>query len=256
MSPANPPQANPNYRVIAGDLLALIDEEVLGPGDRLPTYSVLCERYGVTRPTVRQAYGVLVELKKVVNMGRRGHYVYGVKNRYWTLSDRDGYVDPWKALEEAGDRHAEVGIELISPDVVVDGRSLGEWFRGHAAEEFLVRNIVRTLGTSPVMLSHAYMPLFLAEGTELRRPKDLGMTEVEFLVNRTGEDLTGVSDTVITRQATEREIDQLDLPEAASVAEVIRKYAFDVSSTILVVERLVVESDGAHFATYNQTGGS
>ena len=45
----------PKYFVIAKDLMALIESGKLKPDDQLPTEESLCEKYGVSRGTVRQA---------------------------------------------------------------------------------------------------------------------------------------------------------------------------------------------------------
>ncbi len=50
----NPPPL-PKYFVIAKDLMALIESGTLKPNDQLPTEESLCEKYGVSRGTVRQA---------------------------------------------------------------------------------------------------------------------------------------------------------------------------------------------------------
>ena len=48
------------YRQVKQDLIGRIDSGELSPGDALPSERELCERYGVSRPTLRQATQDLV----------------------------------------------------------------------------------------------------------------------------------------------------------------------------------------------------
>src|SRR5215510_13494438 len=50
----------PLYHQLAEDLFAQIRGSSLGAGEKLPSEHELAERYGVARPTVRQATDVLI----------------------------------------------------------------------------------------------------------------------------------------------------------------------------------------------------
>ena len=50
----------PLYYQLKRQLLALIDQGMLKEGDKLPSEMELCEQLGISRPTVRQAFGELV----------------------------------------------------------------------------------------------------------------------------------------------------------------------------------------------------
>lgn len=51
--------ATPVYRQIAEVIRGLIRERTLAPGARLPPERVMCERIGISKMTLRQAYGLL-----------------------------------------------------------------------------------------------------------------------------------------------------------------------------------------------------
>ena len=62
--------SGPAYRVLADALRSRILSGDLRPGDRLPTESELCETYGLSRSTVREALRVLTSERLLVT--RRG----------------------------------------------------------------------------------------------------------------------------------------------------------------------------------------
>lgn len=64
------PGTGPAYRVLADTLRAQILSTELRPGDRLPAESELCELYGVSRSTVREALRALATERLLVT--RRG----------------------------------------------------------------------------------------------------------------------------------------------------------------------------------------
>jgi len=59
------------YRLIADDIAS----GALGPGDRLPAERALCERFSVSRATVRRALGELVEDGLIESFVGRGSFV-------------------------------------------------------------------------------------------------------------------------------------------------------------------------------------
>lgn len=65
----------PVYAQIAGALKALIEEHQLQPGDLLPPERVLCEQFGVTRMTLRQACDLLGSEGLIERQRGRGTFV-------------------------------------------------------------------------------------------------------------------------------------------------------------------------------------
>ncbi len=70
MQPLNPASPLPLYRQLADSLSAAIQRGIYPPGEKLPSEPNLAERFGVTRPTVRQATRLLAERRLVE--ARRG----------------------------------------------------------------------------------------------------------------------------------------------------------------------------------------
>lgn len=65
----------PMYRQIAKRLTTQIEDGTYLPSSRLSSESELCERFGVCRRTVRDAYAILLEQGLVVTSPGEGTYV-------------------------------------------------------------------------------------------------------------------------------------------------------------------------------------
>lgn len=63
------------HQQIVEQICALIDRAVLRGGDRLPTERALCERYGVSRGTVKAAYLELARMGRVQTIQGSGTYI-------------------------------------------------------------------------------------------------------------------------------------------------------------------------------------
>lgn len=258
---AKPRKTPPNYRVIASDLLELIDSGVVGPDQRLPTEAELVERYGVTRPTVRQAYRVLMDNNRVAHHGLSGYYVKSVKRRHFRLAESGRY----RALQlsapvsapaaEPRTLRQEVSVELLTAEAKLRDRPLSLWFeRGDTdPDEYVCRNVLHTVDYEPSHLTSTYLPLHLGEGTAFRRPQEMEQDAATFLAQQLGEEVSGFSDHLSGRIATEREMRLLELQEATMVFELIRQVWF-LGGVPLMLEKLVVEAVGAEFEHDIRTG--
>jgi len=70
LRPLNPASPVPLYHQLADSLSSAITQGVFRPGEKLPSEPALAQRYGVTRPTVRQAARLLAERRLIE--ARRG----------------------------------------------------------------------------------------------------------------------------------------------------------------------------------------
>lgn len=244
---ANTPPRGKRAHQIAADLRKLIDDKVVGPGDRLPTEAQLASKYGVTRPTVKQAYGKLVAAGDVISLGLGGYFVRRVEFRRWVLSREGSFVDPWTNLVTESEQPSgqEVMVEVVTAQRLVQQLPLEEWFELESGDpdEFIARDSLHTLVNRPVLLASAFVPSHIAEGTALRRPEAMEQSVIMFFEEELGRELTGCQDSVAGRMATDRETRLLELPENSFVTEVARKMTF--SGEVLVVERLVFDTTGA-----------
>lgn len=73
--PAGPSGYRPGYEVVAEQILRLIAELALSPGDRMPTENDLAARLGASRTMVREAVKILSASGRVSAQKGRGLYV-------------------------------------------------------------------------------------------------------------------------------------------------------------------------------------
>lgn len=240
----------PKYQLIADELVRLIKGGKLPPGARLPTEAELAERHKVTRPTIRQAYRQLITEGLVVKVPREGHFVHRPQMRPWWLTERGRYVDSWQRSKRdfKGPCGQEVTVEIADGGRIMAGKlgsgtytTLRDLF-GRPDDEYLCRNRVRSLDGEPVQLSSAYVPLFLAEGTELRRPQLMADDVVAHLSHRLQRPVSGVLDSALGRLATADESHALQVPLGTPLFEVLRQIRFAPDDEVLVVERLLMDA--------------
>jgi DNA-binding transcriptional MocR family regulator len=87
--------AAPLYRQIADDLHQQIEAGTLASGSQLPTVQDLCDRYGASRNTARDAIGRLISLGLVETRPGRGTFVRHIQ-------ERDGFVTTLAADPASG----------------------------------------------------------------------------------------------------------------------------------------------------------
>ena len=73
--PSRPGGYRPGYEVVADQILQLISELALAPGDRLPTENEFAARLGTSRTVVREAIKILSATGRVSAQKGRGLYV-------------------------------------------------------------------------------------------------------------------------------------------------------------------------------------
>jgi GntR family transcriptional regulator len=227
-------------RTIADDLLELIESGQIGPGERLPTESALVKRYGVKRPTVRDAYKILIDSGRVVSMGLSGYFVRTERARYWPLALQGVFADPWSELEGEEAPRTSVTVETRLLD-----QELQEWFEDPDvdSDEFVCRRELRTLDNAPAQLCVTVFPRHLTEGTPLRRPESLEDDALAILGEQ-GLHMVRWTDTISVRPASDRETRLLELVDPPLVIELLRRLRFGADEDVLMVERSVWEIEG------------
>lgn len=81
----------PLYYQLKRQMLELIEQSVLHPGDMLPTENELCEMLQVSRPTIRQAFRDLCEEGYLIRYKAKGTFVANPKVKDQFLSKLDSF---------------------------------------------------------------------------------------------------------------------------------------------------------------------
>jgi GntR family transcriptional regulator len=165
------PMANASKRDAITDALAGEIATGVYPHDtRLPSEAELCERFGVSRITVRGALDRLAVAGLVTSVRGHGWYIRGDQRRRFpllTIDERGGTTrDVWRTWLEAqglrGDHDLTVTVGL-PPHHVARHLALPP------DAQCAIRHRIRSINDEPVMISTAYFPCWLATGTELGR---------------------------------------------------------------------------------------
>ena len=138
--------AGPAYRVLADVLRSRILSGDLRPGDRLPTESDLCEAYGLSRSTVREALRVLTSERLLVT--RRG-----VQGGSFVAApepgDIAGLVQSGLSLLADGDTVTVAGLLEVREMLEVPAAGLAATRHDHAQLTQLEATLFDPRGTDP-----------------------------------------------------------------------------------------------------------
>ncbi|GAB2723443.1 GntR family transcriptional regulator [Paenibacillus thermoaerophilus] len=80
----------PKYLQLKNEIMSWIKSGKLSPGDRMPTENEIAERFGISRQTVRQTFGVLEQEGLLQRMQGKGTYVSSppARRREWTNAEK------------------------------------------------------------------------------------------------------------------------------------------------------------------------
>ncbi|MFE9614035.1 GntR family transcriptional regulator [Streptomyces sp. NPDC006012] len=150
------PRRGTLYRQVASDLREAIAAGEYGSGGRLPAESVLAERYGVSRGTVRQALSSLRADGLVTSRRGTRRVVLGT-TRVQSFAELVSFTSWARSLgEEPGGR-----VERLERRPADAGES--EQLRLETGAEVVVVLRVRTLSGRPVMVERTVYPVWVGD---------------------------------------------------------------------------------------------
>jgi GntR family transcriptional regulator len=138
----------PAYYQIADDLSREIEGGRLRPGDLIPSESQLCERYTISRMTVRQGLNLLSDAGYIHSVPGKGSYVAMPHLDRMTLEFQEGILGDGRRLEPL-----LVGADLVPAEAEVAARL--DVAEGSAVIEF---SRVSTLEGAPISFERKFLP--------------------------------------------------------------------------------------------------
>ena len=200
------------------------------PGARLASGSELMQRFGVARNTIQNAIDQL----------RAEGLVFSVSGRGWFVSERKPVVRLARNRLSAEERAAGRGtfmsdaaagrwkpavtVKIYREAVPTDIAALLEIEPG---TDVAVRDRIMRADGETVQLAVSYIPVDVAEAAGIEKT-DTGPGGMYARIEETGLKLTHFTELVSARPPRPRESDQLQIPAAYPVIEVIRiAYAGD-----------------------------
>ena len=157
------------------ELLEEITSSQLQPGTKLPTEGELSKRFGVSRATVREAVGGLVEAGYVTRRRGSGSYVAERRRMPHGLDSTLSYL----AMIESAGAHAGMRVldAVFEQSSKIDGPL--QLSRG---EKVLAVERVRTADEQPVIYSRDRIPArLLRADLDLQQPRPLAVRAAEFV---------------------------------------------------------------------------
>jgi DNA-binding GntR family transcriptional regulator len=212
----------PLYFQIAENLRAAIDSGRLRPGEHLENELQLCERLGVSRPTVRQAIERLVQDGLIQRQRGVGTVVVSRRiNRPLALTSLFDDL-------QAGGRQPQTLVlraDEVSPDsTVAEALSLPKTYTARV----LLLERLRSADDRPLAVMRNYLPLgLLPDDESILNLKEHGLYEI---LRRRGVQFKSAEETIGARRATSEEARLLQVPRSTTVLAVAR-IARDPSAT-------------------------
>ena len=162
----------PLYVQISEVVESGINDGAYGPGDRLPSEKELCEYYGVSRITVRQALQRLVENEKLVKVPGKGTFVkeFSKKPKIWGPRNLD------ETLRDQGYEVSNLILSLKESEIPF-------WIGNYmaSAEKIFEVSRLKSINNQPFALEYRVIPQDIASRYAL---KELGEGQLFDLLAR------------------------------------------------------------------------
>jgi len=192
----------PYYQQIADLLRAEIEEGVSeGNGFRLASEQELCERFGVTRTTVRSALDVLEREGRIYRQVGRGTFAAARRIE-------QNITELVSTTEDMRRRGWSVSTRVLSVECVpATGKVSGALGLAPAQEVYELARL-RLAGDEPISLQICYLPAHLCPGLEAH---DLSASLYRLLESEYNLHLWTARETLSARRATGAEAGLLDI---------------------------------------------
>lgn len=210
----------PLYTQLKERLWEMVEAGQLKPGDQVPSERELCERYGISRMTCRQALSDLVTDGVLYRVQGRGTFVANPKVTQGLLR-LTGFTEDMLA------RGLMPDTRVVSAEIIPAGKKVAAYLQLPLGERVFQLERLRSAGGQPMCLEHGHYPASRVPGLERRR--DLGGSLYRLLADEYDLRLVRAGETLEAVAAREREAEVLEVA---------------VGSPLLLLERVTWEADG------------
>lgn len=212
--PAAP--STPRYLVLAETLRAQIMAGDPPVGELLPTEHALCDRFEVSRHTVREALRLLAEAGLIAR--RRGAGTVVIASQPRTV-----YIQRLGGLEDILQYPRDSRMEPVEHDVTTPSAAVAERLGlPPGLKYFRVRTIRRRPLGPPIALSDVYIRADIAP--DVQAFVDLQISVADWVFNEHGVPLARVDQTVTAEALSAHDAGLLDAPEGGAGLRVMRRF--------------------------------
>lgn len=236
------------YRQVAAAIRDGIASGEFPPGAPLPSETQLIERYGVSRPTVRNAVAALRSEGLIEVIHGKGSFVRGTPSPVLTLSRTVSHNDGAFALGDASIWQPAEDPRTYRTTTTATNAPLLGLEEGEAL--FGVDRLLADTVTGTRLLHQTLIPFTTAEGTALAEQPDTELVDIYALLADSGHTLSW-SETVRARMPLPDERTALALQDATPLLETTR-ITNGTEDRPLLLETLRTSADRAQL-TYRIT---
>lgn len=231
----------PAYRQVADDIRAKIETGKYPPGAQLPSERDLVDAYSVSRPTIRDAIGLLRSEGLVVAEHGRGVFVRAPASmvrlsrlsRAARRANRSAFLGDAAAAGSTPSVQVKISFEPASARAA-------ELLDIKPGTELCVRDRVMSLDETPVQLAVSRLPRTITKNTAIEQ-ENTGTGGVHARLEEAGHQLGHFTEVVGARMPTPHEASALQLPAGTPVITVTR-VAYDTDDKPLELNEMVLNS--------------
>ena len=213
-NPVSPLHPAPLYLQLAGFLRQQITDGRLSYGEPIPTEAEFCQRHEVSRATVRQAIGLLVEEGLVIRKRGRGSVVAPRQPMPYAVSELRGFT------EMLADQGRSPQTTLLAYDRVLPPEDVSGFLElGYGGMALFFERLVHD-DEGPILLDSGYIPVAVA--SQITRSTLAERPIYRLLEASLGVPLAGVRQTIGARGASSREGELLQVRRRDPLLQVSR----------------------------------
>ncbi|MFD7885111.1 GntR family transcriptional regulator [Streptomyces bauhiniae] len=241
----------PKYLQIADDLVRQIKEQILAPGDQVPSESELIKKYATSQGTVRKAFAELRATGLIETRHGKGSYVKRRPPVRRKSSDRfrrshrtAGKAAYLAEAEQAGSKPS-VSVLYVGPTEAPE--EIAERLSVPAGTKVLARRRLYFSDGIPTEEATSYLPWDVAKDIPELFEDNPGGGGIYARLEEHGHRLKELSETVRVRLATKQEIGALSLSPGSPIIHLTRNAeseagrVIEVCDTFMAADQFVLE---------------
>ncbi|WP_369198422.1 GntR family transcriptional regulator [Streptomyces djakartensis] len=241
----------PKYLQIADDLVRQIKEQILAPGEQVPSESDLMKKYAASQGTVRKAFAELRATGLIETRHGKGSYVKRRPPVRRKSSDRfrrshrtAGKAAYLAEAEQAGSTPS-VSVLYVGPAEAPD--EIAERLSVPAGTKVLARRRLYFSDGIPTEEATSYLPWDIAKDIPELFEENPGGGGIYARLEEHGHTLKELSETVRVRLATKQEIGALSLSPGSPIIHLTRNAEseagriIEVCDTFMAADQFVLE---------------
>jgi GntR family transcriptional regulator len=225
--------SEPLYHRLRASLRARIESGELAPGSAIPTENDLILQYRVSRTTVREAIGGLVQ--EGILYRRQGKGTFVASRRF---AEDLGRLTGFSEEMEARGINADANL-LSSEAITLGGREASLLDLPDGAKAYRTVRL-RLVGGDPISVETAIFPFDI--GLRVAQADQSTVGYYQLLEDQHGMKLTEAEQTIAARKATAEEAIALQLPRGAPIL-VVERVTFDAWDRRVMLSRAVFRPD-------------